>query len=178
MPVIFGVTLTASAKLGRAPPCKALKARGFLHAGLDPALAGLNLTAEMRDIGLACLKDRPRTGPHLRHRARCGEQQDSAGHQDFLRQHDRCSIAYTPPRAIALHYYSAGALSRKSFLLNARAVRRAKPATNNDVKRKPIMSTKTEAGLWAPALLRGAGLAGEPPDDEGLAMLRRFLLPS
>src|SRR5271166_5771714 len=124
MPVIFGVTLTASAKLGRAPPCKALKARGFLHAGLDPALAGLNLTAEMRDIGLACLKDRPRTGPHLRHRARSREQQDSARRQDFLFRHDRCSIAYALPRAIAPHYYSAGVYSRNSFLLDVQDVSR------------------------------------------------------
>ena len=34
----------------------------FLHAGLDPALTGLDLAAEPCDVGLACLEDRSRAG--------------------------------------------------------------------------------------------------------------------
>src|ERR1700751_509917 len=51
----------------------------FLHAGLDPALTGLDLAAEPGDVGLACLEDRPRARSHLRRRARSREQQDGTG---------------------------------------------------------------------------------------------------
>src|SRR6266436_10282379 len=50
----------------------------LLHAGLDPTLAGWHLTAELSDVGFADLQDCPCARTHLllRHRTRCGEQQD------------------------------------------------------------------------------------------------------
>src|SRR5262249_17525983 len=42
----------------------------FLHAGLDPALAGRDLAAETSDVGLARLEYPPRARPHLCHRPR------------------------------------------------------------------------------------------------------------
>src|SRR5215472_1077060 len=46
----------------------------FLHAGLDPVLAGRDLTTEPRNVRLAFCEDRLRAGPHLCRCARCGEQ--------------------------------------------------------------------------------------------------------
>jgi hypothetical protein len=60
----------------------------LFHAGLDPALAGRNLTAEARNIGLACSENRLRAGPHLRHRSRSREQEDGARNQNFPLQHN------------------------------------------------------------------------------------------
>ena len=72
--------LTASATPERALPCRDRKAPGMLlHAGLDPALTGLDLAAEPGDVGLACLEDSPRARSHLRRRARSREQQDGTG---------------------------------------------------------------------------------------------------
>src|SRR6516165_8174068 len=65
----------------------------FFHAGFDPALTWRNLTTELRDVGLACLENGPRTGAHLRHRPGCAEQQDGTSNHDSLLQHDRSSIA-------------------------------------------------------------------------------------
>src|SRR5215469_12231624 len=45
-----------------------------LHAGLDPVLAGRDLTTEPRNVGLAFCQDGLRAGPHLCRCARCGEQ--------------------------------------------------------------------------------------------------------
>jgi hypothetical protein len=65
----------------------------LLHASLDPALPGRDLTAEARDIGLACLKDRPSAGPHLRHCLRAKEQQDGANRYGLVLEHGLSSIA-------------------------------------------------------------------------------------
>src|SRR6266436_8912471 len=58
----------------------------LLHAGLDPTLAGWHLTAELSDVGFADLQDCPCARTHLllRHRTRCGEQQDGTRHQYYL----------------------------------------------------------------------------------------------
>src|SRR5262249_40304342 len=74
----------------------------LLHAGLDPALAGLDLAAEVRDVGLACAKNGPRPLAHLRHRTRSRDQQDDGGSQRFLRQHCGSSIRAELRRTIVL----------------------------------------------------------------------------
>jgi hypothetical protein len=88
----------------------------LLHAGLDPALAGRNLTAKPRDVGFARAENCSSTRTHLLcHRTRCGEQHDRARSQDALLDHSLppssslsrwAESASIPP--IARHYCYAG----------------------------------------------------------------------